>query len=64
MRGSRYSKEQIIGILKQGKKGVATAERWRQHGVSEGQVQTTTSQRSSSWQQSNLGGLFGPGLTS
>jgi len=35
MRSSRHSEEQIIGILKQAEKGVATVELCRQHGVSE-----------------------------
>lgn len=35
MRGTRHSEEQIIAILKQAEKGVATGEVCRQHGVSE-----------------------------
>jgi len=35
MRGSRRSEEQIIGILKQGEKGMATSELCRQEGISE-----------------------------
>jgi len=35
MRGSRSSEEQIIGILNQGEKGMATAELCRQGGISE-----------------------------
>jgi putative transposase len=35
MRGTRHSEEQIIGILKQAEKGLATADLCRQHGVSE-----------------------------
>jgi len=35
MRGSKHSEEQIIAILKQAEKGMATGEVCRQHGVSE-----------------------------
>ncbi len=35
MRGTRHSEEQIIAILKQAEKGVASEELCRQHGVSE-----------------------------
>ena len=35
MRGSRRSEEQIIAVLKQAEKGMATAELCRQAGVSE-----------------------------
>ena len=35
MRGTRHSEEQIIAILKQAEKGVATGEVCRQHGISE-----------------------------
>ena len=35
MRGTRHSEEQIIAILKQAEKGMATGEVCRQHGVSE-----------------------------
>ena len=35
MRGTKHSEEQIIGILKQAEKGVATAELCRQQGISE-----------------------------
>src|ERR1044071_7525219 len=35
MRGSRRSEEEIIGILKQAEKGLATAELCRQEGISE-----------------------------
>jgi len=34
MRRSRYSEEQIIGVLKQSEAGVATAELCREHGIS------------------------------
>ena len=34
MRGSRLSEEQIIGVLKEGEAGVATAELCRRHGIS------------------------------
>jgi putative transposase len=34
MKKSRFSEEQIIGILKQGEAGVKTAELWREHGIS------------------------------
>ena len=33
MRGSRRSEEQIIGVLKQAEKGMATAELCRQEGI-------------------------------
>ena len=35
MRGTKHSEEQIIGILKQAEKGVATGDLCRQHGISE-----------------------------
>ena len=35
MRGTRHSEEQIIAILKQAEKGIATAELCRQQGISE-----------------------------
>jgi len=35
MRGTQHSEEQIIGILKQAEKDVATADLCRQHGISE-----------------------------
>lgn len=35
MRGTRHTEEQIIAILKQAEKGVATPELCRQHGISE-----------------------------
>jgi len=35
MRGSRRTEEQIIGILKQAEKGMATAELCRREGISE-----------------------------
>ena len=35
MRGTRHTEEQIIGILKEAEKGLATAELCRQHGISE-----------------------------
>ena len=35
MRGTRHSEEQVIGILKEAEKGLATAEVCRQHGISE-----------------------------
>ena len=34
MRGSRFSQEQIIGVLKEGDAGVATSELCRRHGIS------------------------------
>ncbi len=34
MKRSRFSEEQIVGILKQGEAGVATSELCRQHGIS------------------------------
>ena len=34
MKKSRYSEEQIIGILKQSEAGVKTAESYREHGIS------------------------------
>jgi len=35
MRGARHSEEKIITILKEAKKGLATAELCQQHGISE-----------------------------
>jgi putative transposase len=35
MKKSRYTEEQIIGILKQHEAGVKTAELCREHGISE-----------------------------
>jgi putative transposase len=35
MRGTKHSEEQIIGILKEAEKGLATTELCRQHGISE-----------------------------
>ena len=35
MRGTRHTEEQIIGILKEAEKGLATGELCRQHGISE-----------------------------
>ena len=34
MRQSRFTEEQIIGVLKQGEAGIKTAEFCRQHGIS------------------------------
>ena len=34
MRGSRFSEDQIIGVLKEGEAGVATGELCRRHGIS------------------------------
>ena len=34
MRGSRFSEEQIIGVLKEGEAGVSTVELCRRHGIS------------------------------
>ncbi len=34
MKTSRYTEEQIIGILKQQAAGVKTADLWREHGIS------------------------------
>jgi putative transposase len=34
MKKSRFSQEQIIGILKQGEAGVKTADLCREHGIS------------------------------
>ena len=38
MKKSRYSEEQIIGILKQHEAGVKTADLCREHGISAGHV--------------------------
>ena len=35
MKGTRYSEDQVIAILKQGDNGVKTAELCRQHGITE-----------------------------
>ena len=35
MKGSRYSEEQIIGILREGEAGLKTAEVCRRHGIAE-----------------------------
>ena len=35
MRATRHTEEQIIGILKEAEKGLASAELCRQHGISE-----------------------------
>ena len=35
MRRSRFSDEQIIGILKEGQAGIGTAELCRKHGISD-----------------------------
>jgi putative transposase len=34
VKNSRFSEEQIIGILKQSEAGAKTSELWRQHGIS------------------------------
>ena len=36
MKRSRYTDEQIVGILKQGEAGMKTADLCRQHGITEG----------------------------
>jgi putative transposase len=36
MKRSRYTEEQIVGILKQGEAGIKTADLCRQHGITEG----------------------------
>ena len=36
MKRSRYTEEQIVGILKQGEAGMKTADLCRQHGITEG----------------------------
>jgi putative transposase len=36
MKRTRFSEEQIAGILKQGEAGMKTTELCRQHGISEG----------------------------
>jgi putative transposase len=35
MKGSRYSEEQIIGILREAEAGLKSAEVWRRHGIAE-----------------------------
>jgi putative transposase len=35
LRGSRFTQEQILGVLQEHEAGVATAARCRQHGISE-----------------------------
>jgi len=36
MKGKRFSEEQIIGVLKEGERGISVADLTRKHGISEG----------------------------
>ncbi len=56
MKSSRFSQEQIIGILKQGEAGVKVRDLCRQHGISDHTLRLRSGQAYYRW-KSKFGGM-------